>query len=316
MKTVILIALLGVGALSLMTATGSSMNRKLETVERAEAPSDLETRFVETRSGRVHVLDRGKGDEVVLLLHGTGRSVADWQEGFAERLAENSRVIGIDYYGHGLSDRAHRFRYGIALWAEQAIDVLDALRIERVTAVGHSAGGCVAAILTADHPERVDRAVFIGHGIAMDPIQVVPLIPGFGELRMARTEIFSDVFSPSHEQRLRAAYSIRGTRGALLTFLRRQYTIDGLRLVSGTYEDIRRPVLQVHGADDASIPIAAAHKLSPRLEAFRFAAIEGVGHDVHIEAPSRLAASIERFIDDTSASADAMSALLRIQPAL
>jgi pimeloyl-ACP methyl ester carboxylesterase len=119
---------------------------------------------------------------------------------------------------------------------------------------------------------------------------------------MARTAIFSDVFSPTHERRLQAAYSIRGTRTALLTFLRRQYTIDGLRLVTGTYEDIRRPVLQVHGSEDASIPINAARKLSPRLGEARFAAIEGVGHDVHVEAPARLAEAIERFARDTPTS--------------
>jgi pimeloyl-ACP methyl ester carboxylesterase len=149
---------------ALLAAAGAWMSRRFETVERAKAPSDPETRFVETRSGRVHVLDLGEGDEVILLLHGTGRSVADWQEGLAPRLARGRRVVAIDYYGHGLSDRAHGLRYGIALWARQAIDVLDALDIERASVVGHSVGGCVAAILTADHPERVDRAVFIGHG--------------------------------------------------------------------------------------------------------------------------------------------------------
>ncbi len=296
MKTLLIVAAGVALVLFFVSVAGSFMNREFETVIRAEAPSDPETRFLETRSGRVHVLDVGEGEDVVLLLHGTGRSVADWQEGLAEHLARKFRVVGIDYYGHGLSDRAHGRRYGIALWAEQAVDVLDALGIERVTVVGHSAGGCVAAILTADHPERVDRTVFIGHGIAMDPIQIVPLMPGLGEIRMARTAIFSDVFSPEHERRLTAAYAIRGTRAALLTFLRRQYTIDGLRLVSGTYEDIRRPVLQVHGTEDASIPIAAARRLSPRLGESHFLPVEGVGHDVHVEAPVQLAEAIEEFV--------------------
>ena len=281
---------------SLLCGVGSFMSARLETTLRAEVPTDPETRFVETRSGRVHVLDLGDADEVILLLHGTGRSIADWQEGLAQRLARSHRVVGIDYYGHGSSDRAHGLRYGIALWAEQALDVIDALGIERVSVVGHSAGGCVAAILAADHPERVDRAVFIGHGLAMDPVQVVPLVPGLGEIRLALTTIFSDVFSAEHRRRLETAYSIRGTRAALLTFLRRQYTVDGLRLLTGTYEDIRRPVLQVHGSEDASIPITAAEKLGRRIERARFATFEGVGHDVHIEAPDRLADEIEAFV--------------------
>ena len=200
----------------------------------------------------MHVLDVGEGP-VVLLLHGTGRSVADWQEGLAERLAVDHRVVGFDYYGQGLSDRARPFRNGTALWVEQTLDVIDALGIERVTVVGHSVGGSVTAMFTADHPERVERAVFIGHGMAMDPMQWVPFVPGLGEISMGRTEVFSDVFSPEHARRLAEAYAIRGTRSGLLTYIRRQYTIDGLRLVTGTYEDITRPVLQVHGGRDASI---------------------------------------------------------------
>ncbi|MEN8183136.1 MAG: alpha/beta hydrolase [Myxococcota bacterium] len=286
-------------ALFFACGAGSFMSRQFERVRRAEVPSDPDTSFVETRSGRTHVLDVGEGDDVILLLHGTGRSVADWQEGLADRLARTHRVIGIDYYGLGLSDRAHSLRYGIALWAQQALDVLDALEIERVTVVGHSAGGCVAAILTADHPERVERAVFIGHGMAMDPAQIVPILPGVGEIALARTEIFSELFSPEHERRLRLAYSIRGTRAALLTYIRRQYSIDGLRLITGTYEKIERPVLQVHGTEDTSIPIAAARRLTPRLRDVRFVPFEGVGHDVHVEAPERLTAAIEEFEAET-----------------
>ncbi len=290
---------ISIGLVLLMVALGESgtfMSRQFETVARAQAPTDPETRFIETRSGRVHILDVGEGSQTILLLHGTGRSVADWQEGFAERMAQRYRVVAIDYYGHGASDRAHRGRYGIALWAEQAVDVLDALEIEEVVVVGHSAGGCVAAILTADHPERVDRAVFIGHGMAMDPVQAIPIIPGLGEIHLARTEIFSDIFSPEHERRLAAAYSIRGTRAALLTFLRRQYTIDGLRLVTGTYEEIRQPVLQVHGTEDASISLEAGRRLGERIGDSRWVPFEGIGHDVHVEAPERLAEVIEVFI--------------------
>jgi pimeloyl-ACP methyl ester carboxylesterase len=273
---------------------GFMMSVRREPVTRAAAPSDPETRFIETRSGRVHLLDVGEGP-VILLMHGTGRSVADWQEGLSERLARRHQVVGFDYYGHGLSDRAHGLRYGPVLWKQQALDVLDALGIERVTVVGHSVGGSVAAMFTADHPDRVERSVFIGHGMAMDPMQWVPFVPGLGELKMARTAIFSDVFSEAHRRRLTAAYEIRGTRAALLTYIRRQYTIDGIRLVLGTYEDIATPVLQVHGTRDASIPIEAARGLTSRLRDARFVAVEGAGHDVHIDAPDELVTAIEAF---------------------
>jgi 2-hydroxymuconate-semialdehyde hydrolase len=289
------LALALAASLTFLFVVGTVLIRRLEPEERPLAPSGPDTSFLTTRSGRVHVLDVGAG-EVILLLHGSGRSVADWQEGLAERLARRHRVVAFDNYGCGLSDREHALQYGNALWKRQAIDVLDALDIGRVVVFGHSAGGVVAACLAADHPDRVRGAVFTGHGIAVDPAQLIPLVPGLGELSMGRTTVFGDVFSERHRRQAEAAYRIRGTRAALLTFIRRQYTIDGLRLLRGTYEDIDVPVLQVHGTRDTSIPIDAARRLAERVTTSRLVAVDGARHDVHIDAPDRLAAEITAFV--------------------
>ena len=275
---------------------GRVMMAARETVARAKAPMGPNTRFVETRSGRVHTLDQGEGP-VILLIHGTGRSVADWQEGLADKLAETHRVIAMDYYGHGLSDRSHGLSYGHVLWTHQVIDLLDALGIGRVILVGHSVGGVIVSRVAADYPERVSHVVTIGTGMAMDPAQIVPMIPGAGEIMMGRTEIFGDTFSDEHRQRLTAAYDIKGTRAALLTYIRRQYTIDGLRLLHGVYEDIQAPVLHVSGSNDASISNDAARRLSGRTGG-KFVTVEGIGHDVYIEAPDRLAEEIELFVQE------------------
>jgi 2-hydroxymuconate-semialdehyde hydrolase len=257
-------------------------------------PFGADTRFVETRSGRVHVYDKGAGS-VILLLHGSGRSVADWQEGFGDRLAENHRVIGFDYFGHGLSDRTHGLSYGHQLWTQQAIDLLDALGIEQAVVVGHSVGGVIAARIAADFPERVTHVVTIGTGMAMDPTQQLLMVPGVGEWIMARETVFGDTFSAQHQERQERAYAIAGTRAAFLTYVRRQYTIDGLRLLWGVYEEIQAPVLHVSGTSDQAIPTEAARALTLRTGG-TFAAVDAVGHDVHIEAPERLTTLIEQFL--------------------
>jgi pimeloyl-ACP methyl ester carboxylesterase len=295
MKTFGLIALALCITLSSLFVAGRLLTRRLETEPHADVPWDSETSFLTTRSGRVHILDIGEGN-VILLTHGSGRSIADWQEGIADRLATSNRVVAFDNYGFGLSDRNHPFEYGNALWARQAIDVLDALKIRRAVILGHSAGGVVAAILAADHPERFRGAVFVGHGIAIDPVQLIPLLPGAGEFSLARSPFFGDTFSNRHRMKVEAAYRIRGTRAALLTFIRRQYTIDGLRLLGGTYEDIEIPVLQIHGTHDESIPIGAARALNSRLANARFVAIEASGHDVYIDAPDLFAEVVTAFV--------------------
>jgi 2-hydroxymuconate-semialdehyde hydrolase len=274
---------------------GSLLIARREPVPAAAAPSEPHTSWVETRSGRVSVLDLGSGD-VVLLVHGSGRSLADWEEGFAEELARTFRVVAFDNYGFGRSDRNHGWEYGISLWARQAVDLLDALGIERAVILGHSSGAAVAAIVSAEHPERIRGAVLVGHGLAVDPAQIVPAIPGIGELWASQIAENGETYSPMHRTRLEESYRIRGTRSALLMFIRRQFTIDGLRLIGGTYEKIRVPVLQAHGTKDASIPIKAARSLSRRIPNVRFVEME-TGHSIHAEQPVELADEVRRFVE-------------------
>lgn len=285
-------------ALAIVTVLAFGVGRFLmasrEAVSAPTEPWGAGSAFLETRSGRVHTLDRGAGPPL-LLLHGSGRSLADWQEGAAGLLVRRHRVVAFDYYGNGLSDRAHGWRNGSVLWAQQGIDVLDALGIASVTLVGHSIGGVVAALMAADHPDRVDAVVTIGTGMAIAPEQIPLLVPGLGEILVGRMEVFGETFSERHRARIRAGYEIAGTRAALLTYIRRQYTLDGIRLLGGVWEEIRAPILHLSGSEDEQIPTDTAERLARRTGG-GFVRIDGVRHDVHILAPERLASEIEAFL--------------------
>lgn len=294
MSIVKMITLTVIAVLAALFIIGRVQMSNRETVYQASVPLGKFAAFVETPSGRIHYLDRGKGP-VIILFHGTGRSIADWQEGLASRLSKTHRVIGFDYYGLGLSDRNHGHRYGLTLWREQAIDLMDALGIEQATLVGHSAGGAVVSLFAAKYPARVSNVVILGTGVALDPMQLLPLIPGVGEFVMGRTDIFSDTFSEQHGKALELAYDIKGTRRALLTFIRRQYTVDGIVLLREGFDFIKAPVLHLHGELDASIPVAAGRKLAKRTGA-TFFEVPGASHDVHIDAPDFVASHILEFL--------------------
>jgi pimeloyl-ACP methyl ester carboxylesterase len=289
----ILVALAVASLLAFAAARWRMASR--ERLSAATEPWSSASAFLETASGRVHYSDHGEGP-ALLLLHGSGRSLADWQEGAGQLLAKRHRVIAIDYYGNGLSERAHGWRYGSVLWAQQAIDVLDALRVERATVVGHSIGGVVAALIAADHPDRVDSVVTIGTGMAIAPDQIPLLLPVLGELLMSRMAVFGDTFSEQHRARIESGYRIAGTRAALLTYIRRQYTIDGIRLLRGVWNETQAPLLHLSGSEDEQIPTQTAERLAERTGG-KFVRIEGVRHDVHILAPERLLTEIEAFLD-------------------
>ena len=280
--------------------SGKLITSRLETVNdpRALGSWGPGTSFLTTRSSEVHILDVGEG-EVILLIHGSTGSIADWQEKIVERLAGAYRVVAFDSYGFGLSERNDSFEYGHALWTQQAIDVLDALEIEKAVVVGHSAGAMTAVLLAADHPERFRGVVLTGHGFTADPAQMLPFLPGVGELWAAQRSVIGDTFSDSYRVRAEAVHQIRGTRAAYLAFMRSQYVSEtSFRLFEGGYEEIAVPVLQMHGTLDQSQTIESARDLSSRLTDTRFVAFEGSDHSIHIEAPDQWTDEVSTFVEN------------------
>ena len=279
---------------------GRLLINRLETEDdpRALEPWGPGTSIISTPSGDTHVLDIGQGD-AILLIHGSSGSIADWQERVADQLAESYRVVAFDSYGFGLSERNDSFAYGFDLWTQQAIDVLDALEIEQAVVLGHSAGAITAVKLGAEHPERVRGVILSGHGLTVDPAQIVPALPGIGELWAARQTVIGDTFSDSYREQAEAVHRIHGTRAAYLSFLRSQYSIESFRefFVSSIYEDIKAPVLQIHGALDKSQAIDSARELSSRLADTRFVAIEGSDHYIHIDTPDQWLEEVTAFVE-------------------
>jgi pimeloyl-ACP methyl ester carboxylesterase len=109
----------------------------------------------------VHCIDAGRGPAVpLLLLHQTPRSVDEFAE-VMPILAADRRVVAMDTPGYGCSDRVPG-RPAIADYAAAALDVLEALGIGRVIAVGHHTGAVIAVEMAAAWPERIERVVMSG----------------------------------------------------------------------------------------------------------------------------------------------------------
>ncbi len=90
---------------------------------------------------------------VLLLIHGSGQSHLTWllqARFFANR---GWSVLAPDLPAHGLSEGEPLA--SIAEMANWCHDLLDALKVDQVTAVGHSQGGLVTLELASRYPKRV-----------------------------------------------------------------------------------------------------------------------------------------------------------------
>lgn len=299
---IFLLCLAGVSiALGALYVVGVLQTSRVETVGWQALGPQPGTRFITTKTGRTHYVDVGEGPPV-LLMHGSGASLDGWRQGVTQRLAKNHRVIAFDYFGNGFSERNSGFTYGYDLWVNQAVELLDALKIERVTVIGHSVGGALACVMAANHPDRIDHVVTIGTGMTIEPQQFLLLVPGIGELILANSESYGAAYPEENRAALEAAYKVEGTRAALLSYARRQLTIDGLRLVWGTFEDVKAPILHLSGSNDVNIAPNIARELVNRTHG-KFVLVEGATHYAHIDAPDRIADEVEKFLAEPSVKA-------------
>jgi 3-oxoadipate enol-lactonase len=109
--------------------------------------------------GRVRLAYRESGDAAapaLVLLHGLGEDSTGWDE-VAAAFAGQFRVLAVDLRGHGRSDWPGT--YSLALMRDDVIGLLDALRLDRVTLMGHSMGGAVAFLVAQAQPDRVARLI-------------------------------------------------------------------------------------------------------------------------------------------------------------
>ena len=127
--------------------------------------------------------DSKHGAQTLLLVHGNGDEADTWRHIFAP-LAQHYRVIAPDLPGFG---RSHTQTSSLAGFVTALLELLDALKLERVHLCGSSLGAVVAAMLAAQAPSRAISLCCIGGaspslgGLSVTPA-VQPLLElGLGE---------------------------------------------------------------------------------------------------------------------------------------
>ncbi|WP_186416705.1 3-oxoadipate enol-lactonase [Bosea sp. CS1GBMeth4] len=112
-------------------------------------------------------VDGETGAPALLLSNSLGTNLSMWDPQVAE-WAKHFRVVRYDSRGHGLSTAPDR-PYSMAMLAEDALAILDALGIAKAHWCGLSKGGMVGQWLGSHHGERFDRIVLANTGARMGP---------------------------------------------------------------------------------------------------------------------------------------------------
>ena len=119
-------------------------------------------RFVEIEGVRLHYVERGHGEPLVLL-HGKGMMIQDFLASeFVEMAARNYRVIVFDRPGFGYSERPRTTIWTPDAQAGLIHGALDRIGVESYLVLGHSWGASVALALALNYPDAVRGLIFEG----------------------------------------------------------------------------------------------------------------------------------------------------------
>lgn len=131
---------------------------------------------VEGRDVQVHYNDAGTGDQVVIMLHGSGPGASGWAnfhrnvEPFVDA---GYRVLLLDFLGWSKSDPVVCTQSRSHLNADVLRSFMDALGVPKAHLIGNSMGAHSAVAFALDNPDRVGKLVLMGGGTG----GVSPFVP-------------------------------------------------------------------------------------------------------------------------------------------
>lgn len=254
----------------------------------------------------------------ILLLHGIGQSLEDWDEQH-DRLSQKHAVYSLDLPGFGYSDRLPGAA-SLAGLAGVLPAFLDAVGVTVPMAViGNSLGGAVAMTLAAEHPDRVSSLVLAnsaGFGsevalvlrlLAVKPIGAALMKPNAKNSARTVSSLFYDR-SVATEARIQHSFALSQRPQHAQTLLDVAHDLGTLRGVSPRWraaliarlQKLDLPILVVWGDHDHVLPpahLAAALTAFPQAESHLF--VE-TGHMPQIERPDEFAATVEDFLARTT----------------
>jgi pimeloyl-ACP methyl ester carboxylesterase len=260
--------------------------------------SGIASRDVSVEGIRVHYLVEGPANGApVVLVHGLGSSAEDWRNIAPYLVNAGFRVYLPDLPGFGRSQKPANFSYSVHDQASVVVGFLDALGLKQVNLGGWSMGAWIAELISAQHPERVNRLMlFDAAGLDVKPDWNTNLfMPNNADelnqldalLMPHPPRIPSYVASDILRISLRHRWVMRRAMDSMLTA---QDVTDKL------LPALKMPVLIEWGELDRITPVAQAETIHQLIPQSKLDVIKGCGHLAPLECPGQMGPQVVAFL--------------------
>ncbi len=261
--------------------------------------------YINLSAGRFAYICQGQGTPV-LLLHGLGSSLADWQPQI-EHLAQSCQVYALDLRGHGQSDLL-RAPTSMAELAADIAEFIQVLKIAPCIVVGISMGGMLTFQLLAEQPHLVRAAVLINTApsfplnswrVRGQVLLRLAMVRVLGLERFGRV-LATRLFPQPQQQLLRTLIAERIAGNDKRSYLYAMRAIVGWSALEAVRE-LQTPLLVVAGDRDYT-PLSYKQSYVEQLKNAQLQVIADSGHATPMDQPEHTNQLLSDFIRQHSTS--------------
>lgn len=243
----------------------------------------------------------GEGEHVIVFSHGLGTDQTAWTA-VVERLPTHFTTLLFDLPGAGplLPEDFNPEDYNsVGDYADDLLNLLDEIGVERCTYVGHSVSGMIGVLASIEEPARFDKLVLLNASPRY--LNDIDYTGGWNEAELEA--LFSSM--SANYQAWVAGFAPLAVKvdmpGAIADFssgllsMRPDITAKIAKMIFTS--DLRRvlpqvsvPTLLIHAREDVAVPESVATYLERSIKGSRLAWIKTAGHMPHLAAPEEVAA--------------------------
>lgn len=210
--------------------------------------------------------------------------------------SKNHRMVAAEWRGCGKTDAPKRREdLLVEKLADDYIQLVQELKLNRPVLVGHSTGGAIATVMAAHHPDAFSRLVLLDP-VAADGVKFTPeMIAGFDLMRkdraicemvMATTIHHCDLKDSLFQQLVDDAMNVAPLISTDIPEVLKHGVLD----FSEQAGAVSIPVTIIHGKEDVVLPIGGSRELAKLFKQSQLVEVENHGHSLNIENP-------ELFVD-------------------
>lgn len=252
----------------------------------------------------------GSGEQPMLFAHGFGCDQNMWRF-VTPAFEERYKIVLFDYVGSGKSDvsACDARRYGsLEGYAQDVLDLCDALDLEKVIFVGHSVS-CVIGVLAANRArDRFERLIFVGPSASYINDASAGYVGGFDRKDIEGLLEMMDKNYLGWASFLAPAVMKNPGRAELSTELEQSFCSTEPKIARrfaevtflsdnrGDFARLQVPTLILQCSDDIIAPVSVGEWLAGQIPRNEYRLMKATGHCPHMSAPAETIELIKDYL--------------------